>query len=169
MTARSRTYSWHDPRELTHARRRMSGLDFMRAWAEGRLPRAPIGETMDFHVVEAEEGRIALCATPGEFAYNHAAHVHGGYYATLLDVALGCAVDTTLPAAYGFTTLEFQVNMVRPMTAATGEIRVEGRVLHRGGRIATSEAHILDATGRRYAHGTTTCMILPPDPAPTDA
>ncbi|HZB45076.1 MAG TPA: PaaI family thioesterase [Pyrinomonadaceae bacterium] len=88
--------------------------------------------------------------------------MHGGLAATLLDSALGCAINTAMPAGRVFTTLEMKVNYVRPLTAATGEVRCEARVIHAGGRTATAEGRIVDAGGKLYAHGTTTCMVFRP-------
>ncbi|MCM3873284.1 MAG: PaaI family thioesterase, partial [Pyrinomonadaceae bacterium] len=86
--------------------------------------------------------------------------VHGGLAATLLDSAMGCAVHSMLPAGVGYTTLEIKVNFVRPMTAETGQVRCEAKVIHFGGRTATAEGRILDEQGKLYAHGTTTCLII---------
>jgi uncharacterized protein (TIGR00369 family) len=86
--------------------------------------------------------------------------VHGGWFATLLDSALGCAVHTALPAGKSYTTLELKVNMIRALTSKVGLVRAEGRVIHVGGQVATSEAKLVDAGGKLYAHGTTTCLIF---------
>jgi uncharacterized protein (TIGR00369 family) len=87
--------------------------------------------------------------------------VHGGFAMTLLDSALGCAIHTTLGKGETYTTLEIKVNLVRPLTKETGPVRAEGRVIHRGRTVATSEGDIRDSGGKLYAHATTTCMIFP--------
>ena len=87
--------------------------------------------------------------------------VHGGFAATLLDSALGCSVHTALPAGSGYTTLELKVNFVKGISAKTGPVRVEGKVLSIGKRVATAEARLTDAAGTLLAHGTTTCLIFP--------
>jgi len=138
----------------------MSGLDYLKAMQEGRIPPPPIAMLIDMRIVEVSEGRVVFAAQPAEFHYNPLGAVHGGLAATLLDSALGCAIHSTLPAGTSFTTLEIKVNYLRPMTRETGLVYSEGKVIHVGGRIATAEGRITDADGKLYAHGTTTCIIL---------
>jgi uncharacterized protein (TIGR00369 family) len=108
------------------------------------------------------EGRVVFSAEPAEYHYNPLGTVHGGIAATLLDSAMGCAVQSLLPAGTGYTTLEIKVNYLRPITSATGPVTCEGKIIHLGGRVATAEARLSDATGKLYAHGTTTCILLRP-------
>ena len=141
---------------------RMTGLELLRAMAEGDVPPAPIALLMDFRPAELEEGRVVFAGTPDERHYNPIRTVHGGYAATLLDSAMGCAVHSTLAAGVGYTTLDLQVRYVRPMTSATGEVRAEGRVLHAGRRQAVAEGRLVGAAdGKLLAHGTTTCAVFP--------
>jgi uncharacterized protein (TIGR00369 family) len=86
--------------------------------------------------------------------------VHGGWTATLLDSALGCAVYSTLPAGKAYTTAELKVNIVRPLTDKVPFVRAEGRIIHVGGRMATADAKLTGSDGKLYAHGSTTCFIL---------
>lgn len=158
--ARTRTVSWEDPRALAEAGRGLSGLEYLRKLAAGELPRPPIGALMDFRLAELEEGRAVFTVEPAEFHYNPIGVVHGGLAATLLDSAMGCAVHSTLPAGAGYTTLEIKVNYVRALTAETGAVRCEAKVIHVGGRTATAEGRVLGRDGRLYAHGTTTCIIF---------
>ena len=160
---RSRTYSWEDPIALREAGSAMSGLELMKAVFEGRLPPPPIAATMDFTGAEAEEGRVVFVGEPREFLYNPIGVVHGGYAMTLLDSAMGCAVQTLLAQGEGYTSLETSVNFVRPITIETGRVRCEASILHRGGRIATAEGKLIaEKTGKLLAHGTTTCLIMRP-------
>jgi uncharacterized protein (TIGR00369 family) len=139
----------------------MTGLELLRAIAAGEAPGAPIAELIGFEPVEAQEGRVVFAAVPGPEHYNPIGAVHGGLAATLLDSAMGCAVHTTLPEGVGYTTLELKVNFTRAITTDTGRIVCEGKVLHRGGRVATAEGRVVAAqTGKLLAHGTTTCLIL---------
>lgn len=135
------------------------GLGFLQAIIDGTQP--PIGETLGFHLVEAEPGRAVFAGTPEFRHYNPIGTVHGGFAATLLDSALACAIATTMKKGDVWTTLELKLNYVRAMTTETGVVRAEGRVIHRGRSVATSEGDIKDAAGRLYAHATTTCMIFP--------
>jgi uncharacterized protein (TIGR00369 family) len=157
---RTRTFSWEDPRALAEAARGLTGLEFLRKVVSGELPRPPISALMNFGLAELEEGRAVFTAEPAEYHYNPIGVVHGGLAATLLDSAMGCAVHSVLPAGAGYTTLEIKVNYIRALTAGTGAVRAEARVIHVGGRTATAEGKVLDAAGKLYAHATTTCIIF---------
>ncbi len=163
MTApsRSRTITWTEPVPDLRAFATLSGLDYLRhALGDGaRVP--PIGVLLDFRPVRFEHGLAVFEATPAEFHYNPLGTVHGGFAATLLDSALGCAVHTTLKPGLAYTTVELKVNYVRPMSATTGLVTCEGRTISVGSRIATSEARLTGADGKLYAHGTATCLIFP--------
>ena len=138
----------------------MSGLDFLNAIRDGRLPPAPIAELMGFRLAELSPGAAVFECVPGPQHYNPIGVVHGGLAMTLLDSTMGCAVQTTLPAGTGYTTLEAKTNLVRAITVETGKLRAIGKVVHSGSRIATAEGRLEDAQGRLYAHATTTCIIL---------
>jgi uncharacterized protein (TIGR00369 family) len=109
----------------------------------------------------AEKGRAVFEGEPEAQHYNPIGSVHGGYAATLLDSALGCAIFSTLHKGDSWTTLELKLNFVRSLTKDTGRVRAEGRIIHRGRTVATSEGDLKDASGKLYAHATTTCMIFP--------
>ncbi|HEY0830056.1 MAG TPA: PaaI family thioesterase [Candidatus Dormibacteraeota bacterium] len=161
MSGRTRTYSWEDPMALRDAGAGLSGLDYLKAVFERRLPPPPIAATLDFTGAEVEEGRVVFVGQPAEFHYNPIGVVHGGYAMTLLDSAMGCAVQSMLAAGEGYTSLETSVNFVRPITLETGRVRSEGKILHRGARIATAEGRLIaEDTGKLLAHGTTTCLVM---------
>jgi uncharacterized protein (TIGR00369 family) len=157
---RTRTVSWEDPRALADAASGLSGLEYLQRIVAGELPRPPISALMNFGLTELGEGHAVFTVEPAEYHYNPIGVVHGGLAATLLDSAMGCAVHSTLPAGARYTTLEIKVNYVRAMTAETGEVRCEARVIHVGGRTATAEGRVIDAGGKLYAHATTTCIIF---------
>ena len=160
MGARTLSVSWSDPAPLAEAGRSMSGLEFLRAIRDGRLTPAPISELLGFALVEVEPGRAVFEVVPGERHFNPIGVVHGGLAMTLLDSAMACSVQTQVPAGAGYTTLEVKVNLVRPITLATGKLRATGRTLHMGSRVGTAEGRLEDLEGRLFAHGTTTCIIL---------
>ena len=97
---------------------------------------------------------------PGEQHYNPIGVVHGGLAMTLLDSAMGCAVQTHMPAGGGYTTLEAKTNLVRAISANTGTLRAIGTTVHVGNRVATAEGRLVDGAGKLYAHATTTCIVL---------
>lgn len=137
------------------------GLSFLRAMIDGTLPQPPITETLGFRLAAAEHGRVTFEGEPQFRHYNPIGMVHGGFAMTLLDSALGCAVHSTLAKGETYTTLEVKVNLVRPLTKDTGLVSAQGRIIHRGRTVGTAEGDIKDASGKLYAHATTTCMIFP--------
>ena len=141
-------------------RRALSGLEYMRQLMTGEREPSGMARLMNMRLVEVEEGRAVFAVEPDERHYNGLGIAHGGLAATLLDSALGCAINTVMPAGRVFTTLEMKINYVRPMRRETGEVRCEAEVLHAGGRVATAEGRIVDASGKLYAHGTATCMLF---------
>jgi uncharacterized protein (TIGR00369 family) len=159
---RSRTVVWQDPLIAAAAGPTMSGLDALHAIQSGDLPPPPLLVLMGFEVESFDEGRAVFAVTPAEYHYNPLGVAHGGLACTLLDSAMGCAVQSMLPARTGYTTLELKVNLVRALTVRTGRVRCEGTVIHLGNRTATAEARVTDARGRLYAHATCTCMIFRP-------
>jgi uncharacterized protein (TIGR00369 family) len=137
-----------------------SGLEVMQAMLEGELPFPHIAETLDFSIVEVGLGKAVFQGTPQLKHYNPLGTVHGGWYATLLDSALGCAVQTMLPAGRAYTTAELGINIVRAASSKTGPLRAIGNVIHCGRQMATAEARIVGPDGKLYAHGTTTCLVF---------
>jgi uncharacterized protein (TIGR00369 family) len=115
---------------------------------------------MNMRLLEVGEGRVVFSARAEPGHYNPQGTVHGGFTATVLDSAMGCALLTLLPAGAGHTTLEFKINLVRPLFAGSGELRAEAWVVHGGRRISTAEGRLLTADGKLIAHGSTTCMAL---------
>jgi uncharacterized protein (TIGR00369 family) len=164
QTSRTRTISWEDPTEAVYTGKTISGIAYLRALQSGELPPPPIAVLMGMWIAEVSEGRVVFAAEPTEYHYNPLGTVHGGVMATLLDSALGCAVQSMLPAGTSYTTLELKVNYLRPITTKTGTVYAEGKIIHIGGRIATAEGRLTDADGKLYAHGTTTCIMLRPSP-----
>jgi len=159
--ARTRTITWDDPMTALAQGADLSGLEFIRAIFDGKLPSPPITATMGFTGGAAEEGKVTFVGEAAEHLYNPIGVVHGGFAMTMLDSAMGCAVHTTLAVGEAYTTLEAKVNFVRPITLETGPVRCEGTVIHRGGKIATAEGRLIaEWTGKLLAHGTTTCMVF---------
>lgn len=137
-----------------------SGMEIFEAIFAGELPPAPIGDTLDFVPIHMAPGEAVFQGRPQRRHYNPLGTVHGGWFATLLDSAVGCAIHATLPAGKGFTTLELKVNMVRPLNDGVPLVRAEGKVIHAGRQVATAEGRIVGPDGKLYAHATTTCLIF---------
>jgi len=159
---RVRTFAWEDPLRATEAAASMSGLEFMRAIADGSLPPPPVARMLGMSLVEVGEGSALFSFEPQEWMYNPIGSVHGGVAATLLDSCMGCAVHTTLPAGARYTTTDIQVRYLRPMRAGQGPVLAEGRVVHSGSRTATAEGRLYLAQDEDavLAHGSTGCVIL---------
>ena len=141
-----------------------TGLEQMQAMLAGLLPFAPIARTLDFSLIRVAPGVALFQGTPGPGHLNPMGGVHGGWFATLLDSALGCAVHTLMPAGRGYTTAELGVNFVRGLSPKVGRVRAEGKVIHCGRQLATAEARLFGPDGTLFAHATTTCLVfdLPP-------
>lgn len=159
--SRTRTYEWGDSSAMLAAAPEMTGLEFLHAMAQGRIPGAPFAATLGFRPVSALEGEVTFSFEPAEFHYNPLGTVHGGVFATLLDSVLGCAVHTTLAKGQGYTSLSLETKFLRAATAKSGTLTATGRIVTRGRQVATAEGSVTDARGRLFATATTTCMIFP--------
>ncbi|MBI5276661.1 MAG: PaaI family thioesterase [Burkholderiales bacterium] len=137
-----------------------SGLQMMQGLLQGELPYPPIMRTLDYHLVEVGDGLAIFQGTPGPAHFNPMGGIHGGWYSTLLDSALGCAVHTKMPAGRAYTTAELSVNIVKAIGPKVQRVRAEGKVIHCGRQLATAEARLYGPDGTLYAHATTTCLVF---------
>ena len=144
-----------------------TGLEMMQALLKAEFPAPGIARTLDFLLVEVGPGRAVFQGTPGPAHMNPMGGIHGGWYATLLDSALGCAVHTMMPVGRGYTTAELGVNLVKAITPKVQRVRAIGTVIHCGRQLATAEARLVGPDGTLYAHATTTCLVFEmPKPKP---
>lgn len=157
---RALTVSWSDPHAAFDAGRKLTPIEHLRAIRDGRIPDPPIARLLGMRLTAVEEGTASFELTPAEQHYNPIGVVHGGIAFTLLDSAMGCAVQTRCAAGKGYTTLELKVNLVRAIRLQTGLLRASAQVVHFGSRTATAEGRLEDAAGKLYAHGTSTCLLL---------
>ena len=121
-------------------------------------------EALDFIPIHIQDGNAIFQGRPGQQHYNPLGSVHGGWFCTILDSAVGCAIHSTLPAGKGYTTLEIKVNMIRALTKAIPLVRAEANIIHVGRQTATAEGRIVGPDGKLYAHATTTCLIFDMQP-----
>lgn len=138
----------------------LTGLEFLQKQMQGGS-RVPMADTMNMQIVSVEKGLVQIEAIPAAKFYNPMMRIHGGFTATLIDTALGCAVSSTLPKGTGVGTVQLSVSYVRKIEIATGALIATGQVLHRGRTILTAEAKVADKNGVLYAHGTGTFMVYP--------
>lgn len=162
MTHRTRTYHWDatplDPALLAT----LSGIEIVRRIARGELPAPSMAITLGMSLLEGEveEGRVVFEGEPADHVLNPLGTVHGGFAATLLDSAMGCAVHTLLPPAVGYGTVDLKVSFLRPILRDAGMVRVEGKVINAGRTLVLAEGRLVGRDdGRLYAHGTCTCFV----------
>jgi len=162
---RTRTYSWSDPLATAAGVGKLSGVDMLQALVRGELPPPPIMQTLGMDGFEVvQEGRCAFTMRAQEFHYNPIGSVHGGVIATLLDSAAGCAVHSTLPAGWGYTSMDLTTKYLRPATVDSGLLRCEGMVINRGRTTALAEARLFDEKGRLLAYASSSCLLFPLGP-----
>ena len=159
--ARTRTVTWEDPMQAAAAARGMSGLDYLRAIIAGDIPRPPLGVLLGIQITAIDPGRATFSLHTGEHLYNPFGGVHGGVLATMLDSAMGCAIQSKLPAGVASTTVDLNISYLRPATRDTGVLTCQAQVIHSGRKIATARGQVTDEERRIYATGTTTCLVLP--------
>jgi len=141
------------------------GIEVLRDMIAGRLPQAPMAASLDFLLVHVAEGEAVFQGRPGARFFNPMGGLHGGWYATLLDSAVGCAVHTTLSPGRAYATLELKLNLVRAIGPDVPLVRAEGRTIHVGRQVATADGRLVGPDGKLYAHASTTCLVfdLPPE------
>jgi uncharacterized protein (TIGR00369 family) len=154
------TITWDQPKPRNDEHH-LTGRQYIEAVMAGTIPPSPMSQLLGFRFTEVGDGFIAVECTPGEQHYNMLGNgAHGGLACALLDTVTGAAIQSSLPAGVAGTTLELNTHMVRPITVKTGTLRCEGKVVHSGRRVCTSEGRILDGQGKVYAHGTTTMLVI---------
>jgi len=138
----------------------LSGLEALQAMLRGELPYPPMAKTLDFMLLEASPGVAVFQGRPGPAHLNPMGTLHGGWYATLLDSAMGCAVHSMMPVGRAYTTAQMGVTLVRGIGPKVSRVRAEGAVIHCGRQLASAEARIVGPDGTVYAHATTTCLVF---------
>ncbi|MFL4472697.1 PaaI family thioesterase [Paeniglutamicibacter sp. MACA_103] len=162
---RSRTISYHSPEDDRSKLFEQTGLEQLRALADGRIPPPPMNSHVGLEIISVADGDVLMSAQPDDSHYNPIGSVHGGFFATVLDSVAGCAVHSTLPAGVGYTSLEIKVSFLRPITAETGAVTAHGWVTRRGRSATFADADLRDSGGRVLATASSTCLIIHPDPA----
>jgi uncharacterized protein (TIGR00369 family) len=157
---RNRTITWEDPKISSRMAADISGLDYLCDIRDGRISPPPVARLVGYRLVEVEERRTLFELEPAGYHYNPFSSVHGGMITTLLDTSITAAVITTLPKGFTCSTLELKVHFIRPVFESTGVIRSQGSIIHLGRHIAVAEGTVRDLQGKKYAHATSTCMII---------
>ncbi len=160
---RSKSVTWHDPHRVASAAAALSGLEFLSAMRDGSIPSPPISRLFDFRPVEVSRGDVVFTCQPDESAYNPIGLVHGGLLCTILDTAVGCAVQTTLEAGVAYTSIEIKVNYLWPVRIVAGRpnrLIVHGWTTRPGRRVAFAEGDVRDDDGKVVATGSGSCLII---------
>lgn len=157
---RERTVTWHDPMVGAGAALSMTGLDYLRAMADGTLPPPPISALMRMGLTSVEHGRVEFTCDPDESAYNPIGVVHGGLVCTLLDSVAGCALHSTLAAGRGYTSVEIKVNYLKAVTTRSGTLSAVGTVVKAGSRVGFTEGVVTDASGAVVATASSTLLVF---------
>lgn len=163
-TNRSRTIRYRRPEEDKTKLFERTGIEQLQAMVDGLVPPPPISNHVGLEIISVADGDVVMTAQPDESHYNPIGSVHGGFFATVLDSACGCAVHSTLPAGVGYTSLEIKVSFLRAITAETGTVTAHGWVTRRGKSAAFAEADIRDSDGHVLATASSTCLIIHPGP-----
>jgi uncharacterized protein (TIGR00369 family) len=156
----SKTVVWYDPMISSEALPRFSGIDFLRAIQDGRLPPPPIASLLGIRVADVQRGRVVFECEPDDSVYNPIGVVHGGVVCTLADTVAACAVQTTLDTGYAYTSIDLNVSYLRPVTRDSGRLRATGVVTKPGRRVAFSTAEVVDVDGRLVATATSSCLVM---------
>jgi len=161
---RERLVRWEDPQISVERSQGLSGLEILNAILDGSIPPPPYAALLNVRLTKVDAGRVVFEADPGEEHYNPAGVVHGGFAMSLLDFALGSAVNSTLPASSAYGTIDVHTRLLRPITKNTGTLRCEARLVSVTRSLGTSEGNIVDASGKVLATGTSACAIFPRHP-----
>ena len=137
-----------------------SGMEMMQSMLQGRIPYATMGQTLDFHLIQIEEGKAIFQGAPSQSHLNPMGTTHGGWFAAILDSAMGCAVHSKMPVGRGYTTAELSINLVKAITPQVKRLRAIGHVVHCGKQLATTEGRLVGPDGTLYAHATSTCLVF---------
>lgn len=157
---RTRTYEWNDPIDNLNTAWQMAGFDYLHAINSGEVPLPPLSKTLQFGKSEISHGSVSFNFEPQEFHYNTLGTVHGGVIAAILDTAMGCTLQSTLPAGILYTTLELKVNFIKAVTIKAKSLVAKGTLIHAGKSTAVIAAELVDSDGKVYAHSTSTCLLL---------
>ncbi|MDQ1583381.1 MAG: hypothetical protein QOF36_1435 [Microbacteriaceae bacterium] len=162
---RSRTVTWEDPLAGFALMSSMTGLEHVRGMIEGTVPPPPMANILNMRIIDADVGSATFVCDPDESHYNPIGTVHGGLVCTMLDSAVGCATETTLPRGQRYTSVEIKVNYLRPVRSDSGQLTCVGTVTKSGSRVAFTEGVVTDRDGRLMATASSTLLIFPRDGA----
>lgn len=160
---RSRTVTWEDPLVGYALMPSMTGLEHVRGMIEGTVPPPPMANLLNMRIVDADVGSATFVCDPDESHYNPIGTVHGGLVCTMLDSAVGCATETTLPRGQRYTSIEIKVNYLRPVRAGSGQLTCVGTVTKSGSRVAFTEGVVTDRAGTVVATASSTLLLFAPD------
>ena len=136
----------------------LSGIEILQRVMDGRIPPPSMAATMQMTLVRVEKGLVVFQARAGDKHLNPMGGVHGGFAATVLDSATGCAVHSMLGPGDSYGTVDLNVKMLKPVPVGV-VLHAEARVIHCSKRLGVADALLKDEQGCVYAHGTASCLI----------
>ncbi|WP_254536853.1 PaaI family thioesterase [Halomarina litorea] len=122
------------------------------------VPRPPVAALVGFDIESMGDGESLVTFEAGPEHANPMGTLHGGILCDVGDAAMGVAYASTLGPEESFTTLELDVNYLRPVWDA--RLEATGRVVSGGRTIGLVECDVHDEEGRLVARLSSTCMTL---------
>ena len=157
---RERVVDWQAPGPAAKAAAGMTGIEAMRAIRDGLLPPPPMARLIGFRMQTVEEGRIVMELEPHESLENTIGLLHGATAAALLDTAMGCAISTMLPVGQTSVTLDLKLTYLRPLSAKSGTVQAEGKIIKLGRQTSYTEGFVRDGAGNLAVHATATFSMI---------
>jgi uncharacterized protein (TIGR00369 family) len=141
--------------------RRMTGLQLMQAFVADELPLPPIHHLTGLRPVAAEEGSSTFVLPATHWLCSPLGRVEGGFVAMLADSAIGAAVQTTLPPAIAYASVDLKVTYHRPAFPDGRDLVARAEVTHRGASLASAMTVVRNAEGKPVASAVGSVLILP--------
>ncbi len=138
---------------------KVSGREMLEKMADGELSPPSMADTIYMRIEDVGEGTIVFNTRAGKEHLNPLGGVHGGFAATVLDSATGCAVHSLLEPGVGYSTVDLHIKMLRPIPKEK-PLKATAHVIHISQQIGVAEASLVDEEGNLFAHGTATCAIM---------
>ncbi len=138
-----------------------TGLEILKTILDTGLKGPDMGKTLPMKLLEISEGRAVFSGLPNENHTNVMGVVHGGFIATVIDSATGCAVHSTLPAGESYGTVDLQVKMMRPLQVGH-KVIATGTVINKSRNLVIATCEVKNEAGKLMGYGNCTCMIIRP-------
>jgi uncharacterized protein (TIGR00369 family) len=141
----------------------LPGLDQLRAFMQGLVPRTPYGRLLGYRITQASSGTVVLNLPVSAWF-----DIYDGFIdlAAIAEVSVFCAAITVAPPGTFVRTVNMSLRHLRACTVEDETVIARGRILHAGSNVTTVETLIEDALGRAVAHATGSVVFSLMDPSP---